>query len=244
MKFRFLYRGFKARYRDQCTEIGAIVNVLKKNEVVIDVGANKGSYLWSMSRAVPDGRVVAFEPQPYLADYLKQVCSVVGLSNVTIEPAGVSNENGVLSLAIPGEGKSSPGASFEQKIKDREYCRIVDVPVYSLDNYFANEKNRIGAIKIDVEGHELSVLQGAKEVIASHSPLIVCECESRHITNGNIFTVLDYFCSISYDGFFVHRSNLVPVSEFDINKHQNEVGEKFWDSADYCNNFVMRRKVD
>ncbi len=241
MKFRFIYRGLKAKYRDQRVEIKAIINALQKDEIAIDVGANKGSYLWGMSRAVPDGKVIAFEPQPTLANYLKTACPVTGMSNVVIEAVGVSGENGMLTLAIPGGGESSPGASFESKVKNRESCRTVEVPVHSLDSYFSGEKNRIGAIKIDVEGHELSVLQGAQAVITKHSPLIVCECESRHMTEGDVFSVLDYFKSFSYDGFFVHRSRLVPVSEFDKDKHQREIGDRFWDSKDYCNNFIMRK---
>ena len=115
------------------------------------------------------------------------------------------------------------------------------VPVFSLDTYFAGEKHSIGAIKIDVEGHELSVLRGAQDILASHTPLVVCECESRHMTEGNVLTVLDYFRSLSYDGFFVHRSRLRPIAEFKREIHQREQGRRFWDSPDYCNNFVMSK---
>ena len=50
---RFLYRGLKAQYRDQKIEIQLLTKHLKPNQTVLDIGANKGSYLPSLSRAVP-----------------------------------------------------------------------------------------------------------------------------------------------------------------------------------------------
>ena len=85
MKWRFIYRGLKARYRDQRLELRALTQTLRSTDIAIDVGANKGSYLWSLSKAVPRGRVVAFEPQPLLADYLRQACQRAGLTNVQVE---------------------------------------------------------------------------------------------------------------------------------------------------------------
>ncbi|MDF1577955.1 MAG: FkbM family methyltransferase [Desulfobulbales bacterium] len=239
MKFRFLYRGLKARFHDERAEIASLVKALGSAEIAVDVGANKGSYLPSLSRAVPEGLVVAFEPQPHLAEYLKLACASAGITNVIVEPVGVSEKKGILTLAIPGDADSSPGASFEQAVKERESCRTVDVPVYTLDEYFGQEQRRIGAIKIDAEGHELSVLRGAENILGKHHPLVVCECESRHMTHGSVETVLEYFHSLSYGGFFVHRSRLVPISEFKADIHQSEVGERFWDHKDYCNNFIM-----
>ena len=72
MKWRFIYRGLRARFRDQNLEITALINHLKEDDVAIDVGANKGSYLWALSKAVPRGKVIAFEPQQKLCDYLRK----------------------------------------------------------------------------------------------------------------------------------------------------------------------------
>jgi FkbM family methyltransferase len=239
MKWRFLYRGLKARYRDQRQEVGALVAALKPGEIAVDVGANKGSYLPALSRAVRRGKVIAFEPQPLLAAYLADACRAAGLSNVVVEPAGISDRSGHLTLAIPGTGESSPGASFETAVRDREACRTVDVKTHALDDYFATEARRVGAIKIDVEGHELSALQGATRVLATHRPLVVCECEARHMTHGNVATVLGFFRDHGYDGHFVCQGRLLPVSQFDAAVHQKTGGERFWDAPGYCNNFIM-----
>lgn len=240
MEWHFIYRGLKARYRDQRAELKALLAALDPADVVVDIGAHKGSYLWSLSRAVPQGRAVAFEPQPQLADYLLRACRAAGLNNVVVEAAGVSDRSGVLKLAIPGEGAHSPGASFEAAVREREACRIIEVPTASLDEYFSDEASKIGAIKIDVEGHELRVLHGAAGVIDAHRPTILCECEERHAGEDHVAAVVDFMAGRNYRGFFVERSKLRPVAEFDLRIHQKQEGDRFWDAPGYCNNFLFK----
>jgi FkbM family methyltransferase len=241
-KLRFIYRALKARYRDQRCEIAALVEKLRPSDIAVDVGANKGSYLLWLSRAVYAGRVVAFEPQSQLAEYLTAACAAWGLTNVTISATAVSEANGEMRLFVPGD-ENSPGASLEKTVEDREKCQSVKVPVISLDRYFENEFGRIGAIKIDTEGHELAVFRGAERILREHRPLLVFECESRHLSEGNVLTVLKFIREKGYDGWFVCRGRLRPISEFREELHQRKAGDRYWDSADYCNNFIMERKV-
>ncbi len=240
MKWRFIYRGIKARYRDQRPELIALTESLLANQIAIDVGANKGSYLWTLSRALPKGRVFAFEPQPILAKYLMEVCPAAGLKNVTIIEAGCSQETGVLTLAIPGKKDSSPGASFEEAVAVREECRFIEVKTVALDDYFSSEGSKIGALKIDVEGHELSTLKGAAQLIKKNKPTIVCECEQRHITSGSVKDVFDFILSMNYEGYFSDHKNLRPLSEFRLEKHQQQTGERYWDAPNYFNNFIFK----
>lgn len=241
MKLRFLHRAYKARFRDQGTEIRALTGALGRSDVGVDVGANKGSYLLWLSRAASRGRVVAFEPQPGLAAYLARVCEKLGLANVEVEACGVSNAPGSAMLHMPG-GAESPGASFESATSALPLTRSIEVPLVTLDGHFAGESRRIAAMKIDVEGHELSVLQGGVGVLREHGPLLVVECEDRHSGAGHVSVVLDFLRSMSYDGHFVHRSRLVPISEFRPEVHQRQIGENFERSKDYCNNFVLTKR--
>lgn len=240
MDWRFAFRGLKARYKSQRTELRTLIEALSRDQIAIDVGANKGSYLWALSKAIPDGAVVAFEPQPVLAEYLRRSCLKSGLKNVVIEAAGCSEVSGQLSLAIPGDGTSSPGASFEPAVAAAQPCRFVSVPTVSLDSYFAGETRRIGALKIDVEGHELSVLKGAKDLISYHKPTIVCECEERHLTRGTVNDVIEWVQSMGYTAYFCEGATLRPASQFVASVHQKRRGERFWDAKDYYNNFVFR----
>ena len=71
---RFLVRGLKARFRDQKCEFDVIRRHVGPGDLVCDVGANKGSFVWWLSRWCRDGRVIAFEPQPAFAARLAAVC--------------------------------------------------------------------------------------------------------------------------------------------------------------------------
>jgi len=243
MKWRFLYRGMKARFRSQRVELIALTESLAADDYAIDVGANKGSYLWALSRAVPKGRVFAFEPQPVLVDYLNQACKVAGLQNIQIENLGISDKSGVLQLAIPGSGSSSPGASFEHAVAAREDCRTIDVHVSTLDAYFLKMPNKIGAIKIDVEGHELAVLKGGAELIKKHRPVVVCESEQRHITTGSVSDIFEFFNRLNYQGYFCAKGQLIPVEKFDRSVHQRESDGDYWNAKDYFNNFVFKSRT-
>jgi FkbM family methyltransferase len=239
MDVRFAYRGLKARYRDQRAELGALARALRPGDVAVDVGANKGSYTWTLARAVgPRGRVVAFEPQPALAAYLTEACR--DRPNVKIEAAGVSAASGSLTLIVPGAGASSPDASFEAHAGADDGARRIEVPTFALDDYFAAEPARIGALKIDVEGHEAAVIEGAAGVLAKHRPALVIECEQRHLSGGaTVEALIERVLGFGYDGFFVRRGALVPVAQFDRAACQVIGPGRFWDDPAYCNNFVF-----
>lgn len=240
MKWRFIYRGLKAKYRFEVQEIKALEAALKPDDLAIDVGSNKGSYLWSLSKAVPQGMVYAFEPQPIFSEYLTQACLKASLNNVKVEACGVSDSQGVLTLAVPGSDSTSPAASFEKAVMQRGPHQTYEVPVLKLDDYFHNENRHIGAIKIDVEGHELAVIRGALKLIQKNKPVIVCESENQHISDGRVEDVVQYILDLGYDGWFVHRGKLKPIEEFNSNIHQVNDILNFTMHPDYCNNFVFK----
>jgi FkbM family methyltransferase len=242
MNLRFIYRNLKARFRDQRREIEALLAHVRPGDTVVDCGANKGSYVWTLSRAAgKTGQVVAFEPQRKLAAYLREMVQSCGLHNVRIEEKGISDHAGTMQLMIPG-GDTSPGASLEQGILQHEECATYPVEVVSLDEYFATRSRRITAIKIDVEGHEFAVLRGAQNILERDAPLLVFECEQRHLSGTTVAEILAWLQARGYDGWFILRGALRPIAKFRIELHQRQQGERFWDAPDYCNNFIMSKQ--
>jgi len=240
---RFWHRALKARWRDQRVEIRELAGAIRPGEAAADVGANKGSFLPWLSRAAgSEGRVFAFEPQPDLAAYLARACRAAGLSNVEVEAAGVSDRAGMRTLRIPGASGASPGASLEAAVVEQSPGRDVAVPVVTLDERLREERRRIAAIKIDVEGHELSVLRGADRVLERNAPLVVVEAEERHAGAKNLAAVLAFFSERGFEGWFVRRGRLEPLAAFDPAVHQRRSAGRFWDAPDYCNNFVLRKQ--
>jgi len=100
----------------------------------------------------------------------------------------------------------------------------------------------VRVIKIDVEGHELAVVQGAIDLIRRDKPLLVIECESRHLPAGK--TVQDFITLVVSLGYTatlaMPRIGEVPAAQFNEAIHQKQAGERFWDAKDYYNNFIFR----
>jgi FkbM family methyltransferase len=239
---RFLVRGLKARFRDQKPEFAVIRRHVRSGDIVCDIGANKGSFIYSLSRwCGGDGRVIAFEPQPQFAACLTAVCRALKLDNVTVEAKAVFSHSGAQDLFVP-KGHS-PGASLTHMTREGESFTTLSVPVVALDNYFGKD-DRVTLLKIDVEGGELGVLKGAERILRRHAPLLVFECENRHLAPGTVGDVFSYLESLGYRGSFVCRDQVLPLASFDAAVHQRQDGEWFWKSKDYCNNFVFAKPPD
>ncbi len=230
MKARFLWRAHRARFLDQSAELAAIRRHTRPGDLVCDVGANKGSYLYWMAKW--GGRAVAFEPQPGLASYLTQISAVLPLANVTVEQKAVSHRSGTLELYVPSV--NSPGAS----LIPIEGADTVSVPVVTLDDYFA-PSDRVAVLKIDVEGAELDVLKGAERVLTKDRPALLFECEQRHLREGSVHDCFRHLEARGYTGRFIQGKTLTPVAEFDLAIHQSLEGDRPWRNPDYVNNFVF-----
>lgn len=235
---RLRVRALKARFRDQKAEFEVIRQHLRPGDIACDIGAHKGAFTFWLSRWCRDGRVVAFEPQPELARALANVCQSIGLSNVNVIAKGVYSRSGNRDLFVP-EGHQ-PGASFTQMAKEAKSFMTFNVPVVTLDEYF-DASDRIALLKVDVEGAEFEVLKGAERILRQHAPLLVFECENRHLAFGNMERLFSYLKGLGYEGSFVCRGWLLPISEFAAAIHQRQDGERFWKSKDYCNNFIFRK---
>lgn len=130
---------------------------LKPGDLFVDVGANIGVYAtWGAKIVGPTGAVYALEPIPRTRSWLEQICTQNGLANVKVLSAGASDEAGSawMQTANGASGLSRVAAPSETGFH---------VSLTTLDHLLAS---RIPAlIKIDVEGHELSVLRGARHTL-------------------------------------------------------------------------------
>lgn len=218
--------------------------LVKPGDVVLDIGAHKGSYLYWLQRAVgPAGRVLAFEPQPALAAYLQDAVRTFGWRHVEVRNEGVSDRAGELVLSVPaGSDSVSPEASFEERSGAAPGGHEVRVAVTSLDAEFPAGSKLPTFIKIDVEGHEHAVFAGARRLLESAGPALLFECEQRHLRGRTVRDVFASLEALGYSGRFIAPDGLRPLSEFREAEHQSQVGERFWDRPGYCNNFVFTRR--
>ena len=230
---RLVYRAFRYRWKLDPAEIAFLRAHARPGTTAIDIGAHKGGYTYWLARSVgPQGQVIAFEPQPALAERLRR--SLFSRRRVTVENLGLSDRCGHLTLRIPGQ-KSSPGASFERAGVTARSDQHIAVQVSTLDAYLSQRPHpRVSFIKCDVEGHELHVFQGAEQTLRRGQPVLLLECEQRHHGAGDMRDVFAYLEKLDYHGFFFERGALRPLAEFNPLQHQNPQAPEL-----YCNNFAF-----
>lgn len=240
-KMKFLFRTFKYRFRNDIFEIKFILKNVKKGDSVLDIGAHKGGYLYWLRKSIgANGTLVALEPQPTLFSYLRIALGKFDFKNVYLHHAGASSKNSHLELYIPKkEGLTSPGATFESR-KDISKGHFIKVPVHKLDDLLKGRAKAINFIKLDVEGHELEVFKGAFNILTNDKPILLFECENRHLNETNVMGVFDYLISLDYKGSFFHNGELKPLSEFDPGLHQATQNGEIVNKNNYVNNFVFK----
>lgn len=208
---------------------------IRPGDVVCDIGANKGSFLYWLARWARPGKAVAFEPQPDLAESLSRLCRRFSLSNVTVERSAVYSSTEQRDFFIPNGHQ--PAGSL---IKPNAASEVISTSAVALDDYFS-ENDNVAAIKIDVEGAELDVLNGAKRILAQSAPLLVFECDRHNTSLERMQETFALLAKLGYSGQFVSGAGLRPMSEFVVDIHQRTHGEWYWKNKGYCNNFVFRK---
>lgn len=179
------------KFDDQVFE--ALSLSIKPGTVFIDVGANIGYYsLLAMDFVGTNGMVHAFEIDPRPLVCLKKTVKKNGFNNFFIHEIALGEKEGVAYLQMKKDcGHSSAGSRLRGR----------PVPMASLDSFLPELKDkRVSAVKIDVEGGELAVLLGARQLLLKHSPLIVCEVVEDHLQKHGHSTeqLVHYFAEIDY----------------------------------------------
>jgi FkbM family methyltransferase len=251
VKLRYLYRAVRYRLRVDPAELRFVCSQLSVGQVAADIGCHKGAYTYWMRRRVgPSGAVYSFEPQPQQVDYLREAFAVMGYDNVAVIPMGVSNTCGELPLHVPhGVGEThaasletwstNQGAgNYEKSSLLAPRSTLLTVPVITLDKFFADHRAP-NFLKIDVEGHELAVLEGARRTLESCRPAILIECESRHRADSSVQPIFDLLQSHGYTGTFFQNGRRRPLHEFDPAEHQCIVPGTTTTPRGYVNNFAF-----
>jgi FkbM family methyltransferase len=152
------------------------VERLRQGMVFYDLGANVGLFSLLAARLVgPTGQVISFEPDPHTAVRLGRNIARNGYQNITVIQAGVWSTTGNQRFKVADA--SSPDHGVGRFVAEYADEKDVAVECVALDD-IAKKIAAPDAIKCDVEGAEVEVLQGAKQVLLEHKPWIVCELHS------------------------------------------------------------------
>jgi FkbM family methyltransferase len=183
-------------------ELRLVNSLSDPNRLTLDIGANRG--LYSIGAVRYSKGVVAFEPQPYFASFLRRYMP----ATVEVRECAVSDTTGTATLLMPADPRrhaearlsfaDDPGAAYVPTV----------VSTVRIDEIINDD---VGLMKIDVEGHELAVLNGASKLIDISRPNIIIEIEDRH-SPGAVSRAFQWFEGKQYGGFFLKGATLLPVN--------------------------------
>ncbi|MBC8337547.1 MAG: FkbM family methyltransferase [Alphaproteobacteria bacterium] len=143
----------------------------------MDVGANMGDWALPMAKAVgATGRVIAFEPVPYMADALAKTFQINGFSSSVVSLKALSDSIGEAAFTIAQKEGDLLNVRCSGLGIDLEGGHQTTVATTTLDAFCKEENiDRLDFIKIDVESHEAAVIQGGACAIERFQPAIVFE---------------------------------------------------------------------
>lgn len=160
-------------------DLYVVRNLVAAGDTVVDIGANIGDYTVFLSRYTGNtGKVYSIEPIPVTYRVLSKIAERLKLHNVVLFNCALSEKNGRAVMEVPTY-RSGDENFYQARIidiaKQHAARRHFEVEVKTLDSLLLMACDRIDFIKIDVEGHELQVLRGARELLQKFKPALLIE---------------------------------------------------------------------
>jgi len=219
-------------------EMAFLPELCDPGKVSLDIGANIGMFTWHLRQYSLSA--MAFEPNPYLSGLLQRTFR----DSVPVQQVALSNRCGTASLSFPNDEHAlgSLGTARDWDAQEDPSDKPGDVTAFDVETLRLDDLDLppIGFVKIDVEGHELEVLEGAQQTLRTQRPNLLIEIEERH-RPGSVGKVIDLLTHFGYRGCVLIDGELCAVSELSLEVHQNtlnldESGNRV---GTYINNFIF-----
>jgi FkbM family methyltransferase len=207
-------------------EVAVAVSVLKQlqpNFSFVDIGAHTGYYSILTSTLFPQSRITALEPGKEFIKEFQMSIDINNVTNITILDVAAGKENSTGILHMQGSG-----SSLSPWFKSTTSSEARTVHIKTLDGLF-HSKQSVEFIKIDAEGFEYEILQGAKSLLSSEKPLLYVEIGGdlsvldRKSTNPNFTETFTYMQSLGYDAY-----------EFSTGKKEKVIHSQPWSGIRMC----------
>ncbi len=158
----------------------AIRNYCRAGDTAIDIGANYGAHTHTMLVQVgPTGRVIAFEANPDITPHL--LTWVARHPSLEVRQVALSDHAGRAQFYVCDNAGFSSLNQGEIERHGQIAKKVIDVNLDTLDDCLMASLTSVRLIKIDVEGAELPVLRGAKQVMDTFKPVVIVEMSAAEL---------------------------------------------------------------
>ncbi|HMO50405.1 MAG TPA: FkbM family methyltransferase [Kiritimatiellia bacterium] len=192
---------------------------VSRSSSFLDVGSNIGLYAVLAGRTFPTLVVDAFEPVPSLAEGNRRFHEANGFPSDRVHACAMSDAPGRARISVPryeGVAEAEPTASLADNRHLSPGARFeeIEVALETIDGFLAaNPRANPLFIKIDVEGHEISVLRGAHATLRERRPLLVVEMLPNPAKNREVFDEAE---AMGYRLFGLCREGLFAMNAGDF----------------------------
>lgn len=212
--------------------------LLSKDQTMFDVGCHIGEYILFGNKVVPMQNIYAFEPNEGQFKLLKKTFNKANLFKLAL-----SNENGTKQFKVPvtkGKHQTTRGTlKLDIQEKDEDDQVTFAVNVRTIDSFVEEHKiTNLGLIKVDVEGAEMDVIDGALDTIRQYHPTLILELEKRHL-GGSIKPAVERVCELGYKCYYFDAdTNTLKLVPEDADAVQDEKYHKV-SPVRYVNNLIF-----
>ncbi|MFP8781469.1 FkbM family methyltransferase [Hydrogenophaga sp. RWCD_12] len=153
--------------------------VLPGNSVILDIGANTGNHAIYLSGGA--SQIHCFEPNPETFERLVENIGLNGIQNIQCHQLGLGNQNSIASFQVNLDGNLGNSGYVSDTAAQPKNTKIIQLPIKRGDELMEQlDLKAIHFIKIDVEGLEPVTLDGLRQTIAKHRPIVAFEFHGQH----------------------------------------------------------------
>ena len=218
----------RAIKKNEEEEIKLVKKYTTQDTDSLDIGVYRGIYAYEMSKY--SKTVHAFEANPLIFNDLRVNLQKVK-KNIIFYNYALSNEAGNIKIKVPIRNPQSDKKNYEEYYKLGTATVQAENRIEEYEEFNVNSKkidgfnfeNKISLIKIDVEGHEIPVIEGGIEIIRKNKPVLIVEIDEKYSKNKALFTI-NYINSIGYNSYYYCNDTLESTDKLDdLNKYSNFV---------------------
>jgi len=217
---------------------------LKEGMTCLEVGANIGYYATLESKIVGDeGKIIAIEPSPRNFHYLKINLELQKRSNYQVHNFACGNQEGEMNFLV--SDKSNRCMVIKDGDEIPSDLKVIKIPIKKLDEFLKEKEiGKIDFLRMDVEGYEMNIIEGAKKLLTKFKPIMLVEVHPVILGHDLTKKFFNELKTCGYEkGYLVPRELDLPLmgNENDIRKVTiNQLNEEFENnSLPRCFNLLL-----